>query len=127
MTFIIAATFAVASGHCSIRSLYLSTEQQALQQISQALDSLSMPSLMESELMENSLTGEFLRSLLCEPANTERNAASHDGQLLAQVMVEQARGQHKAGWFISGLLLKLGLLGTVVGFVLMLAPIAELE
>jgi hypothetical protein len=127
ITFIITVTFIAASGHCALRSLYLSTEQQALQRISQALGSSSKPSPLESGLLENSLTGEFLRSLLGKPVQTKSHSANRDGQLLAQVMAEQAQGQHEAGWFVSGLLLKLGLLGTVVGFVLMLAPIAELE
>ena len=42
-------------------------------------------------------------------------------------MAEQAHGQHEAGWFVAGSLIKLGLLGTVIGFVLMLAPVTTLE
>lgn len=46
-----------------------------------------------------------------------------ESQLLAEVMSEKARGPHQVGWFINGLLIKLGLLGTVVGFVMMLSSI----
>ena len=42
-------------------------------------------------------------------------------------MAEQARGQHEAGWFVASSLVKLGLLGTVIGFLLMLAPVTALE
>lgn len=52
---------------------------------------------------------------------------NQDSHLLAQVMAERLRGQHEVGWFICGLLVKLGLLGTVIGFVMMLAPVAELK
>ncbi|MCG7984811.1 MAG: MotA/TolQ/ExbB proton channel family protein [Candidatus Thiodiazotropha lotti] len=124
ITLIIAVTFIAASGHCAFRSLYLSTEQAALQQIIQALGLSDKPLNKGSSLLDGSLTGEFLRGLLQK--NTEPEA-NRDAQLLAQVMAEQARGQHEAGWFVSGLLIKLGLLGTVIGFVLMLAPVAELE
>lgn len=46
-----------------------------------------------------------------------------ESQLLAEVMSEKARGPHQVGWFVNGLLIKLGLLGTVVGFVMMLSSI----
>ncbi|MCG7932434.1 MAG: MotA/TolQ/ExbB proton channel family protein [Candidatus Thiodiazotropha weberae] len=124
ITLIIAVTFIAASGHCAFRSLYLSTEQEALQQIIQVLGLSDKPLNKGSNLLDGSLTGEFLRGLLQKTTEPEAN---RDAQLLAQVMAEQARGQHEAGWFVSGLLIKLGLLGTVIGFVLMLAPVAELE
>ncbi|MCG7905076.1 MAG: MotA/TolQ/ExbB proton channel family protein [Candidatus Thiodiazotropha taylori] len=124
ITLIIGVTFIAASGHCAFRSLYLSTEQEALQRIIQALGLSDKPLNKGSSLLDSSLTGEFLRGLLQKPSEPE---TVRDAQLLAQVMAEQARGQHEAGWFISGLLIKLGLLGTVIGFVLMLAPVAELE
>ncbi|MCG8486359.1 MAG: MotA/TolQ/ExbB proton channel family protein [Chromatiales bacterium] len=127
ITLIIAVTFIAASGHCAVRSLYLSSEQEALQRIIAALSCSDKPLNKQSSLLDHSLTGEFLRGLLHKPAKPELGSANRDAQLLAQVMAEQARGQHEAGWFVSGLLIKLGLLGTVIGFVLMLAPVAELE
>ncbi|GLR27597.1 MotA/TolQ/ExbB proton channel family protein [Limnobacter litoralis] len=50
-------------------------------------------------------------------------AKASEGQLLAEVMAEEARGNHQIGWFLAGLMIKLGLLGTVVGFVMMLATL----
>jgi hypothetical protein len=42
-------------------------------------------------------------------------------------LVEQVHGGHQSGWFISDLLLRLGLIGTVIGFVLMLSSVYELQ
>lgn len=42
-------------------------------------------------------------------------------------LVEQVHGGHQSGWFISDLLLRLGLIGTVIGFVLMLGSVYELQ
>lgn len=39
---------------------------------------------------------------------------------------ERLKGPHDAGWFLSGLCVKLGLLGTVIGFVLMLSSLQSL-
>ncbi len=126
ISLIIGLLFLAASGHCALRSLYLSTEQEALQRIARELGATPRARI-DPELLEGSLSGEFLRSILSKPAFPAGGEGPRDSQLLAQVLAEQARGQHEAGWFVSSLLIKLGLLGTVVGFVLMLAPVAALE
>lgn len=46
--------------------------------------------------------------------------------LLAR-LVEQIHSGHGSGWFISDLLLRLGLIGTVIGFVMMLGSVYSLE
>lgn len=46
--------------------------------------------------------------------------------LLAR-LVEQVHSNHGSGWFISDLLLRLGLIGTVIGFVMMLGSVYELQ
>ncbi|MEJ2321734.1 MAG: MotA/TolQ/ExbB proton channel family protein, partial [Gammaproteobacteria bacterium] len=46
--------------------------------------------------------------------------------LLAR-LVEQVHANHGSGWFISDLLLRLGLIGTVIGFVMMLGSVYDLE
>lgn len=42
-------------------------------------------------------------------------------------LADQLQNPHAIGYFVSDLLLKLGLMGTVIGFILMLAPIAEIK
>lgn len=49
------------------------------------------------------------------------------GVLQAEVLAERIRGSHQIGWFVTGAMLKLGLLGTVIGFVIMLGSIRGLE
>lgn len=46
---------------------------------------------------------------------------------LNEVLSEQVRGSHEFGWFMAGAMLKLGLVGTVVGFMLMLGAINSLS
>lgn len=50
-----------------------------------------------------------------------------DRAALREVLEERARGAHEAGWFLSSLILKLGLLGTIVGFVFMLGAIDAIK
>ncbi len=50
-----------------------------------------------------------------------------DQTLLLRVLAGKLRGSNQIGAFSSDTLMKLGLLGTIVGFIMMLAPIAGLD
>ena len=53
------------------------------------------------------------------------------GQRMAESLqarlIEQVHGGHSSGWFLSDILLRLGLMGTVIGFVLMLSSVVDLQ
>ena len=46
---------------------------------------------------------------------------------LLEHYAETLENRHASGQFIADLLLKLGLLGTIIGFILMLTPIGEIK
>lgn len=48
-------------------------------------------------------------------------------QQLIETLGDELGNKHAAGHFVADLLLKLGLTGTVIGFILMLLPIGEIE
>ena len=50
-----------------------------------------------------------------------------DQTLLLRGLADQLRGPNQIGSFASDSLMKLGLLGTIIGFIMMLAPIAGLD
>lgn len=50
-----------------------------------------------------------------------------DQTLLLRNLAENLKSRQGAGWFVADAMLKLGLLGTVIGFILMLQPISQLE
>jgi hypothetical protein len=45
-----------------------------------------------------------------------------DQTLLLRTLADRLRGSNGLGAFISDTLMKLGLLGTIIGFIIMLAP-----
>jgi hypothetical protein len=53
-----------------------------------------------------------------------QGAADDDAGHLVDLLIARAKGAHDLGWFVSDLLLKLGLIGTIVGFVFMLGSVA---
>lgn len=66
---------------------------------------------------------------ICFDYLAHQNPQAHpsESQLLAEVMSERARGTHQVGWFITSLMIKLGLMGTVVGFIMMLSSLEGIE
>ena len=50
-----------------------------------------------------------------------------DQTLLLRVLADRLRGSNAFGAFASDTMMKLGLLGTIIGFIMMLAPIAGLD
>lgn len=56
-----------------------------------------------------------------------KGGATRDGAALLTAFADDLANRHALGHFISDALLKLGLLGTIVGFILMLKPLGEIE
>ncbi len=56
-----------------------------------------------------------------------QGARSLDQSLLLRVLAVRLRGSNPLGGFVSDTMMKLGLVGTIIGFIVMLAPIAGLD
>lgn len=56
-----------------------------------------------------------------------RDSTSSNIDLLQARLVERVHSGHGSGWFLSDFLLRLGLIGTVIGFVIMLGSVYELK
>ncbi len=59
--------------------------------------------------------------------NWGRKNNTHESEPLLARLVEQVHQGHTSGWFLSDILMRLGLIGTVIGFVLMLSSVYELK
>ena len=55
----------------------------------------------------------------------EMHPGEADSEALLHSLTDEIANRHASGHFVSDALLRLGLLGTVVGFILMLAPVSE--
>lgn len=119
ITFLIALFFIGGTIHCGIRANYLSHQLNAISDIEDKLISWET---------DDSLPSKFLRTITKSlEGQTLNGDQSTDNALLAEVFADQAHAQHEIGWFFTSLLVKLGLLGTVIGFVLMLGPLSTLK
>lgn len=78
-------------------------------------------SIAEGEAIDvgGGLLGEFLDNLA--------RKRDDDAAALLEAFGDELANRHAFGHFASDVLLKLGLLGTVVGFILMLMPVGEID
>ena len=71
---------------------------------------------------KNSWVAEHLNLL-----QWQRQQNSNESESLLARLVERIHRGHSNGWFFSDVLMRLGLIGTVIGFVLMLSTVYELK
>ncbi len=136
LSLLITVLFIASSGHCALRAYYLSSQLNRVSQLHVAAANaatvelaLDGDSVMLNGLpLPRSLTRDYLGSVLKKRSlsGADRDGPADNTQL-TDVLAEQAHGQHEMGWFLTGLMIKLGLLGTVIGFVLMLGSISNME
>jgi hypothetical protein len=88
-------------------------------------------------IIERHITSEFdvptkipngpVRRYVEALAKRRSPSTSEAPDMLLQAFAADVTAGHGFGWFVSDVLLSLGLLGTVIGFIAMLAPIGQLE
>jgi hypothetical protein len=79
----------------------------------------------DAEIAKTPITGNesgYVAKALNSPA-----ATAADRQQLIDTIGDELTNTHATGHFVADLLLKLGLTGTVIGFILMLLPIGDIK
>ena len=76
-------------------------------------------------LLPAGLVTDHIRSLVTKAE--AQGTGGIDQTLLLRTLADRLRGSNGFGAFASDTLMKLGLLGTIIGFIIMLAPIARLD
>lgn len=111
---VILAVYTLASAHWLYLAKALSSERTRLAVLEQRV------ALGQASDEEAGLVGGFLANLRAREAMDEPAA-------LVAAFGDALMNRHAFGHFVSDALIKLGLLGTVVGFILMLLPVSEIE
>ena len=130
---IIGVLYIAATAHCFVRTATISREMDSAHRVA-ALVSAGAPDLRVvgadvmtadgARLPAGKITGH-IRNLILK-AGLQGNHRL-DQTLLLRSLADRLRGSNGFGAFASDTLMKLGLLGTIIGFILMLAPIAGLD
>jgi hypothetical protein len=128
---LIALLYIGASLHCLWRTMLIARESDAAQRTAAIIAQNGVEAASDNTDAEHAailspgLITAHVRSL-ARKANLQRGLRV-DQTLLLRALAVQLRGSNNFGSFASDTLMKLGLLGTIVGFIMMLAPIAGLD
>jgi hypothetical protein len=124
---IILGLFGLTSLHCMTQTCIVSRELIAVRRFREQMagGGLARSSLGDtSRLGEKTLIGHHVSNLIAT-AQAQKGRRV-DQTLLLRALADRIRSREKLGLFVSEALLRLALLGTAVGFILMLIPIASL-
>jgi hypothetical protein len=115
---IIGFFYVAASLHCLWRTIAISREGDAARRGGALIEAGSGPLHLDGDAVIVEGAGKLPRGLVAEHIHDLAVKARLQGRL---------RGSNQFGAFASDTLMKLGLLGTIIGFIMMLAPIAGMD
>jgi biopolymer transport protein ExbB/TolQ len=123
---VIALIYVGASLHCLWRTIIVSREGDAGQRAAAQIErGQADVAALDPSAAPDGLIAEHIRDLALKARTQGRGRL--DQTLLLRSLADRLRGSNGFGAFASDTVLKLGLLGTVIGFIIMLAPIAGLD
>lgn len=125
--------YIIGTAHCARRISYLSVEIDYVYRIRHALNDKTSEtrfdngaiSISGETVRPHSILGSHLIETLRNTGETNNAPSNLKTSPLVDVLVSRVKGPHDIGWFGVDILLKLGLIGTIVGFILMLGSVAN--
>jgi hypothetical protein len=124
---LIAVFYLITSCHCLWRTRAIAREGEAARRSGEILSAPDGTRALDAGagLLPAGLVSDHIRSLVTKAS--AQAGGRIDQTLLLRSLADQLRGSNGFGAFASDTLMKLGLLGTIIGFIIMLAPIATLD
>lgn len=132
ISLLILALLVITIGHCLVQTLFVSRELVAVRKDAAIIVDGAAGFVVTRGRVSTSDGGVLAPSLLSRHiANLVAKSRAQPGRsvdqtLLLRSLADQLRSREKLGWFVAETLLRLALLGTAVGFILMLIPISQL-
>jgi len=135
ISIIIGLFFLVGSIHCAHRSLMLARQLEIANHCERSIHNQSdrsvelidsRVSIGEGELLPAGVVSNYIADVLRSTIKRKsRDEVAESPGTLPEIYASRIKGPHDMGWFIVDLMLKLGLLGTIVGFIMMLGSVAS--
>jgi small-conductance mechanosensitive channel len=126
LTVAITLVFLAVAGRGSWHVLELSRTFNHFDEVAAVITAPGQYPWTPDRVFPEGCVSQYIRNLQTKARNTATRAMVDQGLLLDSFEAELRSG-HELGWFVADLLLSLGLLGTVIGFIFMLAPISGLH
>ncbi|MGY3588247.1 hypothetical protein ACVIGB_002793 [Bradyrhizobium sp. USDA 4341] len=124
---VIAVLYIVTCIHCFWRTRAIAREGEVARGCRAILAAPDGAKVLASDArgLPGGLVTDHIKSLV-QKADAQAKGRI-DQTLLLRTLADRLRGSNGFGAFVSDTLMKLGLLGTIIGFIIMLAPIASLD
>ena len=129
--------YVLVSIHCAIRIWYISTQSNLTQDIADRVTenktSLGLSvdgdkvKLNQNIKLPESVASRYIHDLITQ-ADNRTSGADQENQgesELLEVYESKLKGPDEIGWFATDAMIKLGLLGTIIGFILMLSSVVN--
>jgi hypothetical protein len=132
ISLIIVVLYIAASLHCLWRTWIIAREGERERKVAEMIEAADSTPVFHADgtvqgkgKLPPSLTTGHIRDLVVKAAT--QGAQRLDQTLLLRGLADRMRGSNGFGGFAADSLMKLGLLGTIIGFIIMLAPVAGLD
>jgi hypothetical protein len=123
--------FLAGTLHCCTRASYVSAQINQLidlEKIKQHPKFASGGPDQRKLLINNSCVSgssiSFSYLLQSDVLNINSTVCPNSSSASLDILISKAKNSHDTGWFMVDVLIKLGLLGTIIGFILMLASVS---
>lgn len=132
ISFSITLLFVLTSLHCMVRIIFISQQinlaGQASEMIANAPQRFTLvddrAAVGDGRVLPFGVMADHVRDLILK---ARVKPGRLDQTLLLKAFEEKLHGAQSIGFFIAETMLRLGLLGTVIGFIFMLAPLTNVE
>jgi biopolymer transport protein ExbB/TolQ len=122
---VIAVLYIMTCFHCFWRTRAIAREGDAARRCRAILSAPDGAKALGANALPAGLVRDHIRSLVTKAEGQGESRV--DQTLLLRALADRLRGSNGFGAFVSDTLMKLGLLGTIIGFIIMLAPMSTLD
>ncbi len=129
ITTLIFILFIVISTHCAYFTFSISSELNKAHVIKKNLlkENVKLRIVDESLILtsKGEISEGIVKDYFVDLIGLKKNGATTHVQIL-ETYVKKTIGYYEFGWFCSDVMLKLGLIGTVIGFIIMLGSLSDI-
>jgi hypothetical protein len=133
ITIVILGLYAVFSLHCMLLTVKVSLDTNSLHDVQTLISNGNIEYglrgddvvISQDRVLKKCVTTGHIHNLVTMASL--QGATRLDQTILLRRLADSLRYRQSVGWFVADAMLKLGLLGTVIGFILMLSSIQSID
>ena len=122
--------------HCAIRISEISYEANQVEKVSDYIHKNPDAAFMMEDFslkisgygnLSESIIKKYICDLIYQHRGKQTGEETNETKDLIEVYAAKLKGPQEIGWFATDIMLKLGLLGTIIGFIMMLGSVANVK